>query len=112
VNAPGELRLSAEKDQASQALQVARFLAPAETHPGPAPLVEPTEEITPELAKEAALRLREAADLGDVTGLVAIAEELTSRSGAFSPYRAKLAQLADDFDFDGILELMNDLDKI
>jgi two-component system, sensor histidine kinase and response regulator len=85
---------------------------PAESPASPAPPVEATGSVTPELAKEAVLRLREAAHLGDVTALIAIAEELASRSGAFSPYQSKIAQLADDFDFDGIIELVNDLEKV
>jgi two-component system, sensor histidine kinase and response regulator len=59
---------------------------------------------------EAVLLLREATDPGDVAALPDISEELTCRSGAFSPYKSKIAQLPDDFDFDGILELVNDLD--
>jgi len=103
---------AAFQEKLDQALQAARSLMPAESHPSSAPPVEPTGAVTPELAKEAALRLRKAADLGDVTALIDISEELTSRSGAFSPYQSKIAQLADDFDFDGILELVDDLDKI
>jgi two-component system, sensor histidine kinase and response regulator len=104
--------LAAFREKLDQALQVARSLTPVESQPSLRLPVEPAGSVTPELAKEAALRLREAADLGDVTGLVAIAEELTSRSGAFSLYRSKIAVLADDFDFDGIVELVNDLEKI
>jgi hypothetical protein len=37
--------------------------------------------------------------------------EFLSRSVEFAPYKAKIAQLSDDFDFDGILSLANDLLK-
>ena len=76
--------------------------------PAAAPAGEPS-GVPPELAKEAATRLREAAELGDVSGLAAIAEELTSRSPNFAPYRDRIAKLADDFDFDGILALVKEL---
>ena len=63
------------------------------------------------MAREAAGRLREAAEMGDVSGLTAIAEEMASRCKDFVPYQSRIAQLADDFDFDGILALANDLEK-
>jgi PAS domain S-box-containing protein len=66
--------------------------------------------LPPELAREAAARLREAADLGDVSGLAALGEELASRSPAFEPYRRRVARLADDFDFDGALALAKELE--
>jgi len=67
--------------------------------------------LPPALAKEAAARLREAAELGDVSGLATICDELSGRSGAFAPFKAKVAQLADDFDFDGVLKLAEELEK-
>ena len=76
--------------------------APAETATGALP---------PSVAKEAATRLREAAELGDVSGLAAICSELTVKSEAFSPYAARVARLADDFDFDGVLKLTEALEK-
>ena len=59
--------------------------------------------------KEAIRRLRDAAEMGDVTEVVSIADEITSQANGFSPYRAKIAQLADDFDFDGIIKLAGEL---
>ena len=50
--------------------------------------------------------------MGDVSGLTAIAEEMASRSRAFAPYLGRIAQLADDFDFEGILGLADDLEKM
>ncbi len=76
--------------------------APAETAAGALPLT---------LAKEAAARLREAAELGDVSGLAAVCSELAARSEAFGPYGERVARLADDFDFDGVLALAEELEK-
>jgi hypothetical protein len=67
--------------------------------------------VPPDLAREAASRLREAAEMGDVSGLTNIAEEMASRCEGFAPYQGKIAQLADDFDFDGILALTKELEK-
>jgi len=63
------------------------------------------------LAKEAAARLREAAELGDVSGLAGICSELAAMSEAFGPYKARVAQLADDFDFEEVLKLADELEK-
>ena len=56
--------------------------------------------------------MREAAEMGDASALTAIAEEMASRSRNFAPYQIRIAQLTDDFDFEGILELANDLEKM
>ena len=96
-------------DQALQSAQSIEFLS---AEPPPAPTAESTGELPPDLAKEAAGKLREAAEMGDVSGLTAIAEEMASRSSGFAPYQRKIAQMADDFDFEGILGLVNDLEKM
>jgi CheY-like chemotaxis protein len=67
--------------------------------------------LSPALAKEAATRLREAAELGDMAGLAAICSELAAKSEAFAPYAAKVVRLADDFDFDAVLKLTEELVK-
>jgi hypothetical protein len=63
--------------------------------------------MPPELAKKTAERLRNAVDMGNITELKAIAEGLESNEVQFS--RAIL-QLAEDFDFDGIQKLVEDLE--
>jgi PAS domain S-box-containing protein len=93
------------------ALLAAQTLKPAEGEPGSAPSAEPTQGVPPDLAREAADRLREAAEMGDVSGLTNIAGEMASRCEGFAPYQSKIAQLADDFDFDGILALTKELEK-
>ncbi|HBD07358.1 MAG TPA: hypothetical protein DCZ69_03775, partial [Syntrophobacteraceae bacterium] len=94
-----------------QALHAAQSLAPLVDKPVSAPSAEPARGVPSDVAKEAAGRLREAAEMGDVSGLAAIAEEMISRCQDFAPYRNRIVQLADDFDFDGILTLANDLEK-
>ena len=103
--------LTAFEGQLEQALQAVRSLPLPEGRPSLAPSGEPVASLPPELAKEAAARLRETADMGDVSSLMAIADDFLSRSAEFAPYQAKIAQLADDFDLDGILALANDLLK-
>ena len=45
--------------------------------------------LPPELAREAAARLREAAELGDVSGLAAVCDELAAKSPAFAPSQSQ-----------------------
>ncbi len=68
--------------------------------------------LLPDLAAEASERLCEAAEMGDASGLKAIAEEMSSRSTDFTSYRNRIDQLADDFDFEGIIALANHLKKM
>jgi two-component system, sensor histidine kinase and response regulator len=95
-----------------QALRSAQQLESLAVQPSPSPTVESTGELPPDLAIEAAGKLREAAEMGDVSGLTAIAAEMASRSSNFAPYQRRIAQMIDDFDFDGILGLANDLGKL
>jgi len=74
--------------------------------------IEVPAAVPPELAREAANRLREAAEMGDISGVVSAVDELESRSNAFAPYRKKIIQLADEFDFDGVLKLAQEFEKM
>jgi HPt (histidine-containing phosphotransfer) domain-containing protein len=65
--------------------------------------------LSPELAREASERIREAADMGDITQLKSIADELTSRTNAFTALGNKIIGLAEEFDFEGIVKLANSL---
>ena len=98
------------REALGRALDAVRSLMPAVVTPA-APAETAAGALPPPVAKEAATRLREAAELGDVSGLAAICSELTAKSEAFSPYAARVARLADDFDFDGVLKLTEALEK-
>jgi PAS domain S-box-containing protein len=107
-----ELNSAFEAFQGSlgRALGAVASLMPAATEPA-APAKPAAGSLPPALAKEAAIRLREAAELGDVSGLAAICSELAAKSEAFGSYKARVTQLADDFDFDGVLKLAEELEK-
>jgi HPt (histidine-containing phosphotransfer) domain-containing protein len=106
-----ELNSAFEAFQGSlgRALGAVASLMPAAAEPA-APAKPAAGSLPPALAKEAATRLREAAELGDVSGLAAICSELTAKSEVFAPYAARVARLADDFDFDGILKLVDEFE--
>jgi PAS domain S-box-containing protein len=73
----------------------------------------PSEEIATiraELTGDVAQRLRDAAEMGDVTALNALAEEIVNQSASFEPFAKKIVQLAADFEFDGILKIVDRFD--
>ena len=74
------------------------------------PSSETLAEIPAELARQATDRIREAVDMGDVTRIKTIAEDFKSKSDAFTPISEHLIQMAEDFDFEGILKLADKLD--
>ena len=54
--------------------------------------------------------MRDAAEMGDVTTLNAIAEEIKTHSDACVPLSKQIIQLAEDFDLDGVQKLAEALD--
>jgi len=78
----------------------------------PSPEVEKESvPLQPEIAKEIADRIRNAVDVGDVTELSEIATELAARTDGSSQYEAKIGQLAEDFDFDGLVQLADTIEE-
>jgi signal transduction histidine kinase/DNA-binding response OmpR family regulator len=69
------------------------------------------DQLAPDIAKEIAGRLRNAVELGDVSGLGEIASELISRNDVTSLYGEEIKKLAEAFDFDGASELAKSLDE-
>ena len=71
---------------------------------------EPSPESTPlapELARETARQLREAADIGDLAELAALASGLPANSY----YAAKIQELGDAFDLDGLSALADEIES-
>jgi CheY-like chemotaxis protein len=67
-------------------------------------------EIATELPDDIAERIRDAAEMGDVTTLNAIADEIKAHSDSCIPLSKQIVQMAEDFDLDGIQKLADDLD--
>jgi hypothetical protein len=72
-----------------------------------APIEE--QKLPPEVAREVANRLREAAELGNISELTAVATELTERTDFPPRYSKEIARLAKDFDFEGLSHLAKTL---
>jgi CheY-like chemotaxis protein len=67
--------------------------------------------VPPELSRTLADRIQAAAEMGDVTEIKSIAEELKAESAAMAPFCDDLIRLADDFDFDGIQKIVRESDS-
>jgi HPt (histidine-containing phosphotransfer) domain-containing protein len=63
-----------------------------------------------ELAQDIANRIRDAAEMGDVMTLNAIAAEIKTHSDSCIPLSKQIVQMAEDFDLDGIQKLADVLD--
>ena len=94
-----------------RALQAVQILGPpAEDIPAASSTAE-LSAVPPELIKEMASRIQEAAEMGDFKQISSIAGDLKSRSKAMVPLCDRLIGLAEDFDFDGILKMVVDLEN-
>ena len=86
----------------NQALEAVQTLG----RPAEEKIIEPSTdwrtEVPLERLKEVADHINTAAEMGDVTQIKSIAEELKSVNDALTPFCDKIIQLAEDFDFDGI----------
>ncbi|MEE9536859.1 MAG: response regulator [Desulfobacterales bacterium] len=67
-------------------------------------------DVLSELSQDMVNRIRDAAEMGDVTTLSAIAAEIKSHSDSCIPLSKRIVQMAEDFEFDGILKLADELD--
>jgi CheY-like chemotaxis protein/nitrogen-specific signal transduction histidine kinase len=93
------------------ALESVRTLGPSPAEETAKPFAEALAEIPPELAREAADLLRQAAEMGDIIRIKTIAGEFQARSEAFAPIANRIIALASDFDFDGILKAADQLTR-
>jgi PAS domain S-box-containing protein len=96
----------------NQALEAVQTLGPVPAEKTQQPSADEMTAIPSELAGEAVDRIKEPAEMGDVTQIKSIAEDLKSKSTAFAPFGDKFIQLAEDFDFEGISKLVGKLEKI
>jgi HPt (histidine-containing phosphotransfer) domain-containing protein len=90
---------------------LAQAVASACALPGPeqaasAPSPE-SAPLAPELARETARRVREAADIGDLAELAALASGLPANSY----YAARIQELGDAFDLDGLSALADEIEN-
>jgi PAS domain S-box-containing protein len=105
-----KLKFSELENALNQALESAQSLSvSAEENVGRLSNEE-ISDIPAELAQDIAKRIRDAAEMGDVMTLNAIAEEIKTYSDSCIPLSKQIVQMAEDFDLDGIQKLADALD--
>ncbi len=105
-----KLKFSELENALNQALESAQSLSvSAEENVGRLSNEE-ISDIPTELAQDIAKRIRDAAEMGDVMTLNAIAEEIKTYSDSCIPLSKQIVQMAEDFDLDGIQKLADELD--
>jgi len=103
------LHFSDLADALNQALESAQSLgAPAETKSDELS-ADVLENIPAELSPDIAERIHEAAEMGDVTTLNAIAEEIKDQSDFCRQLGKQISRMAEDFDLEGIQNLAETL---
>ena len=102
-------QLSALERVLNQALDAVQILEAVSAGKPPGSALEEMAHQPSDLPEGVAERLSEAAELGDVEQIQSIVTKLKSHSNALIPVADKLDQLAEDFDFDGVLKLADDL---
>jgi two-component system sensor histidine kinase/response regulator len=96
----------------NRALAAVQAIGPAAVAKIVAPSADALATVPPDLINEMVDRLREAAEMGDVMQVGTIVEEMKSRADELAPLCDRFSQLAADFDFDGMLKLVEELASI
>jgi two-component system sensor histidine kinase/response regulator len=101
------LKLTALEKALGEALAFVQTLGLAAADEPGKPSSEAIGSVPCELPGEFAARVRDAAETGDLTALTTIANDIKSSSDALAPFCDRVLQLADDFDFEGVIDLLN-----
>jgi PAS domain S-box-containing protein len=104
------LRFSELENALDKALESAQSLGASAEESIEKPSAEALADIPAELSRDIAKRIRNAAEIGDVMTLNAIAEEIKDQSDSCIPLSKLIIQMAEDFDLDGIQKLADALD--
>ena len=103
-------KLSELENALNQALESAQSLGVSAEENASKLSDEEISDIPAKLARDIAKRIRDAAEMGDVTTLNAIAEEIKTHSDSCVPLSRQIIQMVDDFNLDGIQKLADALD--
>jgi len=99
------------QDALEEALASCRLLDQAAGDKQPQFNEQATSPMPAELAQPIAERLRNAADMGNITELKAIGRELRSDPDTYGSFCDAIEQMAEDFDLDGIVKLCDQLES-
>jgi HPt (histidine-containing phosphotransfer) domain-containing protein len=99
------LRFAELENALNQALKSAQSLGVSDEVTIEKPATETFADIPAELSRDIAKRIREAAEMGDITTLNAVAEEIKDQSDSCMLLGKQIVQMAEDFDLDGIKKI-------
>jgi signal transduction histidine kinase len=94
-----------------QTLEAVRILGPMAEKKTDEAIADEVSSILRELVRKVADRIKAAAEMGDMMQIKSIAEDLKSESDSAAPFCNRIVRLAEDFDFDGIQNLLLELDS-
>ncbi|MEJ2286735.1 MAG: response regulator, partial [Desulfobacterales bacterium] len=98
-------KLAGLENTLNQAMESVRTLGTSAEDKAMEPSDDQLAAIPAELIQDFPQRLRADAEMGNVSALITIAEELKARSDSCTPLSERIVRLAEDFDFEGILKL-------
>jgi HPt (histidine-containing phosphotransfer) domain-containing protein len=105
------IKFSELENALNQALESAQSLGVSDEENIGKFSAEDLADIPTELSHDIAKRIRDAAEMGDVTTLNVIAEEIKDQSDSCKLLSKQIIQMAEDFDLGGIQKLADDLDS-
>jgi HPt (histidine-containing phosphotransfer) domain-containing protein len=105
-----EAKISELEDSLMRALDAVQTLGPRTEKKTIESSEDARASVPDELIKKVTESIKAAAEIGDVTQIKSIAEELKSESEAMKPFCDELVKLAEDFDFDGIVRFVDEED--
>jgi CheY-like chemotaxis protein/HPt (histidine-containing phosphotransfer) domain-containing protein len=94
-----------------QGLEAVRILGPMAEKKTDEAIAGEVSSIPRELAQKLVDRIKAAAEMGDMMQIKSIAEELMSESDAVAPFCNRIVRLAEDFNFEGIQDLLLEFDS-
>jgi signal transduction histidine kinase/CheY-like chemotaxis protein len=106
-----ELTLAALEKALAEVSESVKTLGPSTAGQAAEPSAESMASVVAALDQDVAKRIRDAAEMGDMNQLTTIADELKSQSDSIAPFCDRIIQLAGDFDFDGIINIVNEIEK-
>jgi len=106
-----DLKFSELENALHHALEAVRRLGAAVEENSEKICAEELAAIPAELAHNIAKRIRDAAEMGDITTLNTIAEEIRGQSDSCKLLSEQVIQMAEGFDLDGIQKLVDELDS-
>jgi HPt (histidine-containing phosphotransfer) domain-containing protein len=105
-----ETAVQAFKAALDVALTAAGSLMPAGSDRKECSAGNPTQGFAPEIPADITADLRAAAELGDVSEITALARGISARSGGLSTTGKRILRMVENFDFEGILKLVDELE--